>query len=109
MYEKFADVELRTGQSMEVGVVSAPDAEYAEEVKKFLGHKPETYRWHIDCCVHEVLDLLETRFYIGKVDGHIISNVMITEYDGIGTLGHVFTLSDQRRKGACKALSLIHI
>ena len=104
MYEKFADVELRTGQSMEVGVVFAPDAEYAEEVKKFLGHKPETYRWHIDCCVHEVLDLLETRFYVGKVDGHIISNVMITEYDGIGTLGHVFTLSDQRRKGACKAI-----
>ena len=69
-----------------------------------MGHKPETYRWHIDCCVHEVLDLLETRFYVGKVDGHIISNVMITEYDGIGTLGHVFTLSDQRRKGACKAI-----
>ena len=40
MYEKFADVELRTGQSMEVGVVFAPDAEYAEEVKKILG--PQT-------------------------------------------------------------------
>ena len=104
MYEKFADVELRTGQSMEVGVVLAPDLEYAEEVKKFLGHKPETYRWHIDCCVREVLDLLETRFYIGKVDGEIISNIMITEYDGIGTLGHVFTLPNQRRKGACKAI-----
>ncbi len=38
MYEKFADVELRTGQSMEVGVILAPDLEYAKEVKKFLGH-----------------------------------------------------------------------
>ena len=104
MYEKFANVKLKTGQSMEVGVVLAPDAEYADEVKKFLGHKPETYRWHIDLCVYEVLGLLETRFYVGRIDGHIISNIMITEYDGIGTLGHVFTLPDQRRKGACKAI-----
>jgi len=55
MYEKFANVKLKTGQSMEVGVVLAPDAEYADEVKKFLGHKPETYRRHIDLCVYEVL------------------------------------------------------
>ena len=82
MYEKFANVKLKTGQSMEVGVVLAPDAEYADEVKKFLGHKPETYRRHIDLCVYEVLGLLETRFYVGRIDGHIISNIMITEYDG---------------------------
>ena len=104
MYESFVDVELKTGQSMEVGVVLAPDAEYAEEVKRFLGHKPEAYRWHIDCCFYETLDLLETRFYVGKIDGHIISNIMVTEYDGIGILGHVFTLPNQRRKGACKAV-----
>jgi hypothetical protein len=49
-----------------------------------------------------VLDALETRFYVGKLDGHVITNIMTVEHEGIGILGHVFTLPDQRRKGACK-------
>ena len=52
----------------------------------------------------EQLDDLETRFYVGKVDGEIIANIMIVEHGHIGILGHVFTTPTQRRKGACKAV-----
>ncbi len=102
MYVKIDDVELKTGECMEVGVISVPDESYAEEIKTFLGHKPGNYKWHIERCVTEGLDELETRFYVGKIDGKIITNIMTVEHEGIGILGHVFTLPDQRRKGACK-------
>ena len=104
MYDKLGDVLLKTGERMEVGVVTAPDTPHAEEIKQFLGHKPRNYKWHIERCVTEVLDALETRFYVGKLDGAVITNIMTVEYEGVGILGHVFTLPKQRRKGAAKGV-----
>ena len=104
MYDKLGDVVLKTKERMEVGVITAPDERHAEEVKQFLGHKPGNYKWHIERCVTEVLDALETRFYVGKLDGNVITNIMTVTYEGVGILGHVFTRPEQRRKGACKGV-----
>ena len=104
MYDKLGEVVLKTEERMEVGVITAPDERHSEEVKQFLGHKPGNYKWHIERCVTEVLDALETRFYVGKLEGRVITNIMTVEHDGIGILGHVFTLPQQRRKGACKGV-----
>ena len=104
MYNQLGEVVLKTEERMEVGVITAPDESYAEEVKQFLGQKGGSYKWHIERCVTEVLDALETRFYVGKVEGRVITNIMTVEYEGIGILGHVFTLPRQRRKGACKGV-----
>lgn len=102
MYKKLGNTVLKTSENMEVGVITAPDERHAEEVKQFLGHKGGNWEWHIERCVTESLDALETRFYVGKINGNIITNIMTVEHEGIGILGHVFTLPDQRRKGACK-------
>ena len=104
MYHKLGETVLKTDEHMEVGVITAPDEPHAAEIKQFLGHKPGNYKWHIERCVTETLDALETRFYIGKVDGSIITNIMTVEHQGIGILGHVFTMPEQRRKGACKGV-----
>ncbi len=104
MYDKLGEVVLKTEEQMEVGVITAPDERHAEEVKQFLGHKPGNYKWHIERCVTEGLDALETRFYVGKLDGRVITNIMTVEHEGVGILGHVFTLPNQRRKGACKGV-----
>ena len=102
MYEKLGNTVLKTGERMEVGMINVPDELHAEEIKKFLGHKPGNFKWHIERCVVESLDELETRFYVGKIDGNVVTNIMTVEHDGIGILGHVFTLPEQRRKGACR-------
>lgn len=104
MYAKLGESVLKTGERMEVGVIAAPDEPHAEEVKQFLGHKPGNYKWHIERCVTESLDALETRFYVGKLDGNVITNIMTVAHEGIGILGHVFTLPQHRRKGACKGV-----
>ena len=104
MYDKLGEAVLKTNERMEVGVITAPDERHAEEVKQFLGHKGGNWEWHIERCVTEVLDALETRFYVGKVDGSIITNIMTVEHQGVGILGHVFTMPEQRRKGACKGV-----
>ena len=104
MYDKLGEVSLKTKEQMEVGVITAPDAPHAEEIKQFLGHKGGNWEWHIQRCVIEALDALETRFYVGKVEGRVITNIMTVEHEGIGILGHVFTLPQQRRKGAAKGV-----
>ena len=104
MYNKLTDVKLKTGETLEVGVIIAPDETHAEQIKPFLAHKGGGFKWHLERSVVEPLDDLETRFYIGKVDGAIITNIMIVEHGHVGILGHVFTTPTQRRKGACKSV-----
>lgn len=109
MYQKLGQTLLKTGQEMEVGVICAPDESHSDEIMKFLGHKPGIFKWHIERCVKEPLDELETRFYVGKVENRIITNIMTVEHEGIGILGHVFTLPDERRKGACKGVMVFQM
>ncbi len=104
MYTRLADETLKSGERLEVGVVLAPDEAHAEQVKPFLAHKQMPYKWHIEKSVHEPLDDLETRYYVGKLNGAIICNIMTVESHRTGILGHVYTLPDQRRKGACDAV-----
>lgn len=104
MYRKLAEVSLKSGECMEVGVVNAPDEEYTGNIEPFLEHKGGLWNWHIEECMQKPLDALETRFYIGQIEGEIISNIMTVEYQGVGILGHVFTAPEHRRKGACKGV-----
>jgi hypothetical protein len=104
MYTKLADETLKASERLEVGVVLAPDEAHAGQIKPFLGHKQMPYKWHIEKSVHEPLGDLETRYYIGKVNGAIICNIMTVESHRTGILGHVYTLPDHRRKGACDAV-----
>lgn len=104
MYRRLGEVKLKTGESMEVGVVEAPDEEHAHGIISLLAHKPPVFKWHIERSLREKLDELETRFYIGKLGGEVVANVMTVEHLGVGILGHVFTRPDHRRKGACTAI-----
>ena len=104
MYTRLIDATLKSGERMEVGVVLAPDEAHAEQIKPFLAHKQMPYKWHIEKSVYEPLGNLETRYYIGKVNSHIICNIMTVESHRTGILGHVYTLPDHRRKGACDAV-----
>ncbi len=104
MYTKLAEEALKSGETLEVGVVLAPDEAHGEQVRPFLGHKQMPYKWHIEKSVHERLDDLETRYYVGKLKGAIVCNIMTVESHRTGILGHVYTLPDHRRKGACDAV-----
>jgi len=104
MYQKLAEVSLKSGECMEVGVIQAPDEQYTGKIEPFLGHKGGIWNWHIEECMQRSLDALETSFYIGQIGEQIISNIMIVEYQGVGILGHVFTAPDHRQKGACKGV-----
>jgi hypothetical protein len=89
---------------LEVGVVRGPDPEWSPRVAPFLGHKGLEYRTHIQRALDGPLDELETRFYVGTVEGRIISQIMIVGARGAGILGHVYTRPDERRKGACNLI-----
>jgi len=104
VYRKLGEEKLKTGETMEVGVVRTPDTEYGERILRFLHHKGPDWEWHIDGALKGEISDLETRFYIGHMDEDVITNIMTVEYGPTGIFGHVFTRPDQRRKGACSRL-----
>ena len=120
MYTRLGEAGLKTGERLEIGVVECPDPAWADRIVPLLGHKGEPWAHHIQAALHEPLDALETRFYVGLVDGTAITNVMIvgarreasrrgsrgseSTRDGVGILGHVYTRPEHRQKGAYAAL-----
>lgn len=101
MYTRLGDELLKTGERMEAGVVLGPDAEWLPRMVPFLGHKNPEYRAHIRGALEGPLDDLRTRFYVGTVEGEVISQIMVVGDRGAGILAHVYTHPDHRRKGAC--------
>jgi GNAT superfamily N-acetyltransferase len=94
----------RSGARVEIGVVVAPDDPRRQTVLGLLSHKRPRTRWQIDAALREPLDALESRFYLGIVDGEAAANVMTVEHRGVGILGHVFTRPEFRRQGICSAI-----
>ncbi|HZP81132.1 MAG TPA: GNAT family N-acetyltransferase [Chthonomonadaceae bacterium] len=105
MHTTLATETLKTGETLRVECVLAPDAEREAQIRPFLGHKPPDYLGHIEAALAGACDDLETRFYIGLLaDGQMVGNIMTVEANGVGILGHVNTREDQRRKGICQAI-----
>lgn len=109
MYERLGEVTLKTGEAMELGVITAPDAEWKDRIVPFLGHKTEPFASHIRRSNEGPLDELETRYYVGHRDGQVITEVMIVGARGAGILGHVYTRPEERRKGAYRALMAVQM
>jgi len=101
---KLCETRLKTGEKMEIYVVIAPDEEYESGVLSLLRHKGGIWLWHMEAAFRGETGRLQSRFYLGIVNGRIISNVSTWEHGPTGILAAVFTVEDQRRKGACRAL-----
>ena len=86
---------LKSGEALEIAHVIPPDAENGGQIRPFLGHKPANYLAHIDAAFEGKCDGLETRFYVGLLDGEMVGNIMTVETGGIGILGHVHTRLNQ--------------
>lgn len=95
---------LRTGEPLTIECVATPEPGREAQIRPFLGHKPANYRAHIEAALTGQCDDLETRFYIGLLNGEMVGNIMTVETGGIGIFGHVHTREDQRRKGICDAI-----
>ncbi len=101
MIIKLGEEKLRSGEQLEILCVRAPEADIADQIKPFLGHKGSYYSGHVAAALADMCDELETRFYVGLIDGVMVANIMTCEARGVGVFGHVHTREDHRRKGIC--------
>ena len=132
MYTPIAASTLQTGESLEIGVVLAPDDAHAPDdaltpddarapddahasdearapddahaplVRPILAHKSSNEQWHLDEVFSGRVSPLETRFYLGRLNDRPVCNIMVSEYDGIGIVSHVYTVPEHRRKGIAR-------
>jgi hypothetical protein len=104
MHTEIAAETLKSGETLHIELVMPPDAERSPQIEPFLAHKPPNYRAHTEAAFAGACDGLETRYYIGMLDGQMVGNIMTVEAGGVGIFGHVHTRSDQRLKGICRAI-----
>ena len=103
MYTALGSVHLKSGEKVEIGVVSGPDLEWAERVEKLLGHKGPVWQWQNSATVRRELGI-EPCFYLLHRQGEPLANVATFTYRGVGHFGHVWTRPADRRQGAASQL-----
>lgn len=104
MYIPLGEERLKSGERLRLGVVECPDEDWSERIAPFLGHKGPDTREQIRRGLAGPLDRLRTLFYVGEVEDRLITEVMVVGDRAVGILGHVFTLPEERRKGAFSVL-----
>ncbi len=104
MHEELDSVRLRTGETLRVLAVQAPDAEHAGTVFGLLKHKGELRQWQFREDFAGRAAGVRSRYYLGFLDGVAVANVSVWETGPVGDLGHVFTAEAHRRKGVCRAV-----
>jgi hypothetical protein len=103
-YTRLGEARLKSGETLEIGVVAGPAPEWRDRLAEFLAHKGPDWLPHITRALEGPLDALQTRFYVGSLNGSLAAQIMIVGAVGVGILGHVFTRPEHRRKGACQAV-----
>ncbi|HTL52807.1 MAG TPA: GNAT family N-acetyltransferase [Planctomycetota bacterium] len=103
MHKDLGTVTLKTGETMQVMRVRVPDETYGPQIRQLLGHKGEIWLWQVDAGLNTDLPI-DHFYYLLLKNGKAISNVTVVEHRGIGTYGHVWTVPEERRKGAADAL-----
>lgn len=104
MYTKLDTVTLKSGESVELGLIKGPDTEWADHIDgDLLAHKGPTWRWGNQIMLTQELGI-DALFYILHRNGAPFANVMTIEYKGVGVLGHVYTKPEDRRQGAASLI-----
>jgi len=108
MYIPLGTVTLRTGESVEVGLVRGPDREWSSRLTGLLGHKGDPWNWQNAQVLERDLGI-DVHFYILHRDGLPFSNIMTIDLEGVGLFGHVWTNPDDRQKGASSLLMALQM
>jgi len=118
MVESLPDVQLKSGEIMQVRRIAAPDEQWAERLVHFMYLRRSDYtncNWHHNCV--RVLaggyqDISHDVFFAGLLDDRIVG----TSWYGapkdtldVATYGRIITHQDHRRKGIATVLCALPV
>ncbi|MCL4545044.1 MAG: GNAT family N-acetyltransferase [Chloroflexi bacterium] len=109
MYQFLGSGNLKTGESVDLGFVEAPDLNWAGKLLTFLAHKGADWQYHLARALRETLSGLRVRFYVATVRSELISQVMVSDARGSGIVSHVFTAPAWRQQGAYRQLMAVQM
>ncbi len=106
MHTVLRSLTLKTGETMDVVRVTAPDADYRDRILPFLAHKGPDWEVPMRENLDAPLEGLAQHFYVGVVGDEIVGNASHIEglERPVAILQHVFTRPERRRQGICSAV-----
>ena len=113
MVEEFFACELKTGETMQVLQVTAPDEQWAERLVHFMYLRTPEYtniNWHHNCVAvfrGDYEQVSHDVFFVGLLENDIVGTTWYgapRDTLDVATFGRVVTREDQRRKGIAVVL-----
>ncbi len=108
MYQFLANITLKSGETVEAGVIKGPDLVWAARLEGLLQHKGDPWNWQTAQVLERELGL-DAFFYVLHRAGEPLANIMTIETQGVGLFGHVWTVPADRQKGASSLLMALQM
>ena len=96
-----AKEKLKNGEWLTIKAIKSPTAEYEDRIFSYINPKMP---WRQDTYKRingDIADQCKDMFFIGEIDGEIVSLMWYTVSDDVGTYGMVSTSEKHRNKGIC--------
>ena len=103
MIESQSQVTLKSGEAVEIAVVSGPDKQWQNRIEELFAHKGDPWRWQNRQLLEADLDF-DRRYYILHRNKIPFAGMLISEFAGVGVLNHVWTKPEDRGEGASSSL-----
>jgi len=104
MLQPLGTTRLKTGESVECGIVLPPAADWTDRVEALLRHKGDPWNWQNSELLRRKLPGIEARFFVLHRAGRPFANILLAEAGGVGLVGHVWTEPADRGAGASSLL-----
>ena len=101
-------ITLRSGETVEAAILTAPESTWASRMLDMLSHKGDPWNWQNAAVLERDLEL-DAFFYVLHRDGQPFANIMTVERNGVGIFGHVWTNPADRQKGASTQLMALQM
>ena len=92
-------VELSNGEPVTLEVVPCPNPAWADRLEALQAHKGEPWNWQNAQCLRLNLGF-ESRFHVLHRAGVPFASILLSERAGVGVVNHVWTVPEDRQKGA---------
>lgn len=103
MYQSLGTITLKSGETVEAGVVRGPEPTWAARLVQMLAHKGDPWNWQNAQVLEQDLGLAVNFYLLHRGDSPFAS-IMTVENRGVGHFGHVWTEPADRQQGASSQL-----
>jgi len=107
VYTLIERITLKTNEKLDIALITGPEPRWKNPICSLLWHKGYPWTYHVEKALDGTIPDLDTRFYVGLLDGQPVANICLFEHERVALFAHVYTRPEYRQRGIARQLNRV--